>query len=57
MIAAAGSSMFIDGIRGNLAMNGRPGMALFRGIIIEKHGSCHIQTISVFLFLTFCSCQ
>ena len=28
MIAAAGSAMFIDGIRGNLAMNGKPGMAL-----------------------------
>jgi N6-L-threonylcarbamoyladenine synthase len=28
MIAAAGSAMFIDGIRGNLAMNGKPGMPL-----------------------------
>ncbi|BAQ08930.1 metal-dependent protease [Bacillus sp. OxB-1] len=28
MIAAAGSAMFVDGIRGNLAMNGRPGMPL-----------------------------
>ena len=28
MIAAAGSAMFIDGIRGNLAMNGKPGMSL-----------------------------
>lgn len=28
MIAAAGSAMFIDGIRGNLTMNGKPGMPL-----------------------------
>lgn len=28
MIAAAGSAMYIDGIRGNLAMNGKPGMPL-----------------------------
>lgn len=28
MIAAAGSAMFIDGVRGNLAMNGKPGMPL-----------------------------
>ncbi|WP_318617164.1 tRNA (adenosine(37)-N6)-threonylcarbamoyltransferase complex transferase subunit TsaD [Sporosarcina sp. YIM B06819] len=28
MIAAAGSAMFVDGIRGNLAMNGKPGMSL-----------------------------
>ena len=28
MIAAAGSAMFIDGICGNLAMNGKPGMPL-----------------------------
>ncbi|MEK5036887.1 tRNA (adenosine(37)-N6)-threonylcarbamoyltransferase complex transferase subunit TsaD [Sporosarcina sp. FSL K6-3457] len=28
MIAAAGSAMFVDGIRGNLAMNGKPGMPL-----------------------------
>jgi N6-L-threonylcarbamoyladenine synthase len=28
MIAAAGSAMFLDGIRGNLAMNGKPGMPL-----------------------------
>jgi len=28
MIAAAGSAMFSDGIRGNLAMNGKPGMPL-----------------------------
>lgn len=28
MIAAAGSAMFIEGIRGNLTMNGKPGMPL-----------------------------
>lgn len=28
MIAAAGTAMFVDGIRGTLAMNGRPGMPL-----------------------------
>mgnify|MGYP001792710348 FL=1 len=28
MIAAAGSSMFSSGVRGTLAMNGRPGMEL-----------------------------
>lgn len=28
MIAAVGSAMFIDGIRGNLTMNGKPGMSL-----------------------------
>ena len=28
MIAAAGSAMFVEGIRGNLAMNGKPGMPL-----------------------------
>lgn len=28
MIAAAGSAMFVDGARGNLAMNGKPGMPL-----------------------------
>ena len=28
MIAAAGSAMYLDGIRGNLAMNGKPGMPL-----------------------------
>lgn len=28
MIAAAGSAMFVEGIRGNLTMNGKPGMPL-----------------------------
>ncbi|WP_342506669.1 tRNA (adenosine(37)-N6)-threonylcarbamoyltransferase complex transferase subunit TsaD [Sporosarcina sp. FSL K6-2383] len=28
MIAAAGAAMFVDGIRGNLSMNGKPGMPL-----------------------------
>lgn len=28
MIAAAGSAMFVDGVRGNLTMNGKPGMPL-----------------------------